>query len=204
MPISGVPITSMENKKTVSLYIFSGSTTGSSSETNAIDTTTNDSNMSASSKCTDVNFSKMWPKPTSPSNTKTHMRSASHGAVLANTTSGWQPVTFKEATDELESEAPSMAATCQQLYDNPKIGFGSTASKATIQFGRPSALKKSGHQRAFSQGQMADVPRNVTGHSRVGSKTDFILPPGHREEPRPSNVTSKAPSFRGHSRQASR
>ncbi|XP_012264528.2 phospholipid-transporting ATPase VD isoform X2 [Athalia rosae] len=70
---------------------------------------------------------------------------------------------------------------------------------------RPSALKKPGHQRAFSQGQVVDVhgPQPVTGHSRVGSKTDFILPPGHREDPRPS-TGGKVPSFRGHSRQASR
>jgi phospholipid-translocating ATPase len=34
----------------------------------------------------------------------------------------------------------------------------------------------------------------VKGHSRIGSKTDFILPPGHRE----------ADSKKGHSRQASR
>ncbi|XP_015605416.1 probable phospholipid-transporting ATPase VD isoform X2 [Cephus cinctus] len=70
--------------------------------------------------------------------------------------------------------------------------------------GRPSALKKPGHQRAFSQGQVVDVQgQPVSGHSRVGSKTDFILPPGHREEPRPTS-NSKVPSFRGHSRQASR
>lgn len=51
---------------------------------------------------------------------------------------------------------------------------------------RPSALKSTpGHQRAFSQGQILDGPNSGgltrSGHSRVGSKTDFILPPGHKE-----------------------
>ncbi|GLV35748.1 uncharacterized protein CBL_01101 [Carabus blaptoides fortunei] len=41
------------------------------------------------------------------------------------------------------------------------------------------------------------------GHSRVGSKTDFILPPGHKD---PDNVIGSASraSAKGHSRQASR
>ncbi|ALC38973.1 CG33298 [Drosophila busckii] len=81
--------------------------------------------------------------------------------------------------------------------------------------GRPikSALK--GHQRAFSQGQITESPPGTgsasagRGHSRVGSKTDFILPPGHKDETTrecefaPSAPTSGT-SGRGHSRQASR
>ncbi|XP_046430258.1 phospholipid-transporting ATPase VD isoform X1 [Neodiprion fabricii] len=80
-----------------------------------------------------------------------------------------------------------------------------TATSSAGAAARPSALKKPGHQRAFSQGQVVDVqgPHLVTGHSRVGSKTDFILPPGHREDARPP-TGGKVPSFRGHSRQASR
>uniref|UniRef100_T1HHU9 Phospholipid-transporting ATPase n=1 Tax=Rhodnius prolixus TaxID=13249 RepID=T1HHU9_RHOPR len=59
---------------------------------------------------------------------------------------------------------------------------------------RPSALRK-GHQRAFSHGQIGTEDVGfVKGHNRVSSKTDFILPPGHRE-----SATRK-----GHSRQASR
>ncbi|GBP01924.1 hypothetical protein EVAR_71844_1 [Eumeta japonica] len=45
------------------------------------------------------------------------------------------------------------------------------------------------------------------GHSRVGSKTDFILPPGHKEESETREFGPSAPSSatgRGHSRQASR
>ncbi|KAI5711667.1 probable phospholipid-transporting ATPase VD isoform X2 [Diaphorina citri] len=65
--------------------------------------------------------------------------------------------------------------------------------------GRPSALKKGGHQRAFSQGQIIDTVRpNLTKTSaRGGSRTDFILPPGHRD-------VESAKSNKGHSRQASR
>lgn len=67
-----------------------------------------------------------------------------------------------------------------------------------------SALKGArGHQRAFSQGQISDAGGSKPGHSRVGSKTDFILPPGHKE---PEDVPGAAPrsSAKGHSRQASR
>ncbi|CAK9825826.1 Probable phospholipid-transporting ATPase 7 [Anthophora retusa] len=109
--------------------------------------------------------------------TRTHARSASHGGVLAEclTTTGFQPHTGS--------------------YLGPLSAIGPS---------RPSALKKPGHQRAFSQGQVIDVQgHSVTGHSRVGSRTDFILPPGHREDSRPPTA-GKVPSFRGHSRQASR
>ncbi|XP_015433968.1 PREDICTED: probable phospholipid-transporting ATPase VD isoform X2 [Dufourea novaeangliae] len=108
---------------------------------------------------------------------RTHARSASHGGVLAE----------------------SLANTGLQGNTGSYLGPLSAVGGA-----RPSALKKPGHQRAFSQGQVVDVQgHSVTGHSRVGSRTDFILPPGHREEPRPPTA-GKTPSFRGHSRQASR
>ncbi|XP_044597784.1 phospholipid-transporting ATPase VA [Cotesia glomerata] len=121
---------------------------------------------------------------------RTHARSASHAGVLA----------------------PS-ATACQQSMNLsgplPNIPVTSSVTGAM----RPSALKKPGHQRAFSQGQVVDIKNQsseVTGHSRVGSKTDFILPPGHRDEPRSAsigvggNTATKTPSFRGHARQASR
>lgn len=114
---------------------------------------------------------------------KTHVRSASHAGVLAMTNSQlWQPLSVA-------------------LDSNVHPPFGSL-SKATT--ARPSALKKPCHQRAFSQGQVVDVQGQVSGHSRVGSKTDFILPPGHREEAARPASSFKVPSFRGHSRQASR
>ncbi|XP_054265699.1 phospholipid-transporting ATPase VD isoform X2 [Macrosteles quadrilineatus] len=75
-------------------------------------------------------------------------------------------------------------------------GVGATLSPAA----RPSALKQRGHQRAFSQGMIDTDSGFIKGHSRVGSKTDFILPPGHRDtEDLPGATTRK-----GHSRQASR
>ncbi|EFN77263.1 uncharacterized protein LOC105189790 [Harpegnathos saltator] len=114
---------------------------------------------------------------------KTHARSASHGGVLADcTTAGWQ--------------------TTYGSFLGPLTTLNSGSATAA---GRPSALKKPGHQRAFSQGQVVDVQgQSVTGHNRVGSRTDFILPPGHRENGSRPATAGRMPSFRGHSRQASR
>lgn len=114
---------------------------------------------------------------------RTHARSASHGGV-----GNWSTAPGKQSQPgNLNWVMPPMTSA------GP----------------RPSALKKPGHQRAHSHGQVVEVSQPVSGHQRVGSKTDFILPPGHREEPssreapaRPA--TGKVPSFRGHSRQASR
>lgn len=92
----------------------------------------------------------------------------------------------------------------------PMVAAACTAAAA----GRPplkSALR--GHQRALSHGQIgegggrsAPAPAPGSGHSRTGSRTDFILPPGHRE-PAPAKPVTQLPrhsSVRGHSRQASR
>lgn len=69
---------------------------------------------------------------------------------------------------------------------------------------RPSVLKSArGHQRAFSHGQISDSGGLRPGHSRVGSKTDFILPPGHKDNDNVVGSASRA-SAKGHSRQASR
>lgn len=73
--------------------------------------------------------------------------------------------------------------------------------------GRPLKSAMKGHQRALSQGHITDdiatsPPRS--GHSRVGSKTDFILPPGHKEDIPTRESGPSASSGRGHSRQASR
>ena len=68
---------------------------------------------------------------------------------------------------------------------------------------RPSlkSAMKGGHNRSQSQGQIQDAPRS--GHSRVGSKTDFILPPTHKDPDENRDLTSTIVG-RGHSRQASR
>lgn len=72
--------------------------------------------------------------------------------------------------------------------------------------GRPLKSAMKGHQRALSHGQISDdasVPPR-SGHHRASSKTDFILPPTHKEDQphRDSNIPS-AHSM-SHSRQASR
>lgn len=68
--------------------------------------------------------------------------------------------------------------------------------------GRPSALKK-GHQRAFSQGQIIDSNELLLSnyHTRTPSKTDFILPIGHRDADSEYSLFDR---HKGHSRQASR
>ena len=118
-----------------------------------------------------------------PTSSKTHARSASHGGVL------------------LASTPSSMSMTTVSRSGNTNWMGGQMQS-------RPSALKKPGHQRAFSQGQVVEVQGSsnqaVTGHSRVGSKTDFILPSSHREDVPRLTTANKLPSFKGHSRQASR
>lgn len=89
---------------------------------------------------------------------------------------------------------------------------GLTSSGSTGLVSRPSALKSArGHQRAFSQGQIegtSDSGGLQRGHSRVGSRTDFILPPGHRDTENNDAGgragTSAQRAGRGHSRQASR
>lgn len=88
--------------------------------------------------------------------------------------------------------------------------FPSSLGSASTSIGRPSALKSAsrGHQRALSHGQISEAGAIRSGHSRVGSKTDFILPPGHKDSDTtsgPGGVTSLSrSSAKGHSRQASR
>ncbi|XP_055539760.1 phospholipid-transporting ATPase VD isoform X2 [Wyeomyia smithii] len=97
------------------------------------------------------------------------------------------------------------------LFDHPRNGGHSRSiSHGEGSFGTHgavgrSALKsavKGGHQRALSQGHITDAPVSRSGHSRVGSKTDFILPPGHKDVPRETGTAIT--SGKGHSRQASR
>lgn len=94
------------------------------------------------------------------------------------------------------------------------VSHGGGAFISGIPTSRPSALKsavKGGHQRALSQGQITDCntgsadASKKSGHSRVGSKTDFILPPGHKDTSGPVRPTTTTSHLdRGHSRQASR
>lgn len=95
-------------------------------------------------------------------------------------------------------------------------GGGSLSTSLGTAAGRPLKSAMKGHQRALSQGQISEnvVPTHQqppppprSGHNRVGSKTDFILPPGHKDLPVPSRGdagTSATSTILGHSRQASR
>ncbi|KAJ2950400.1 hypothetical protein O0L34_g8644 [Tuta absoluta] len=121
-----------------------------------------------------------------------------------------------EGSGENASSVPSLPGAPEQTYLFPKskghsrsISHGGTPMLA----GNPAAarpLKSAmrGHQRALSHGQIGEGPAPArpapgSGHSRTGSRTDFILPPGHREPPAPG-AAARLGSVRAHSRQASR
>ncbi|KAF4521459.1 hypothetical protein B566_EDAN001756, partial [Ephemera danica] len=115
-----------------------------------------------------------------------HTRSASHGAAAL-------PATLQLRA----ANAGGGGITADSM--------GSIGAAATT---RPSALKK-GHQRAFSHGQIGSAGSSgesgvLRGHNRVGSRTEFILPPGHRDEPSRPRTESSILFKPGHSRQASR
>ncbi|KAK9870970.1 hypothetical protein WA026_009931 [Henosepilachna vigintioctopunctata] len=127
-------------------------------------------------------------------------------------------ITEKTAIENAESAAVQIHGAHCSTYTFPDLKptesrghlrsvshGGSTALTGVVANGpRPSALKGSrGHQRAFSQGQISDGSAIKPTHSRVGSKTDFILPPGHKEAENLSATATKT-STKGHSRQASR
>ena len=63
-----------------------------------------------------------------------------------------------------------------------------------------------GHQRAFSQGQIdSSINGKKIGHHRIGSKTDFILPPNHRDTNSAGSISKLSSRFNsgffpGHSR----
>lgn len=123
-----------------------------------------------------------------------------------------------EGSGETPPTVPCLPGAPEQTYLFPKgkghsrsISHGGTpmlaANAAAARPPLKSALR--GHQRALSHGQIGEGgPRAASGgsgHSRTGSRTDFILPPGHREPagtaaslPRHSSVRAQ------HSRQASR
>lgn len=128
-----------------------------------------------------------------------------------------QPNAENPTTAQQETAPNQLAAQCSTYtFPDPKpteprghlrsVSHGGATSLTGIvgPNARPSALKGGrGHQRAFSQGQITDTGAIKPTHSRVGSKTDFILPPGHKEPDSEAVATSKS-SGKGHSRQASR
>ncbi|XP_051166407.1 phospholipid-transporting ATPase VD isoform X1 [Leptopilina boulardi] len=187
MSESGVQAACEENEKKASLYVFPCippllPVRPSSATSTLGGTITSGKGKSENlADDDDEEDGNKWKKRVAPG-LRTHTRSASHGGVLATTPPPpWQ-----------STGLPSGSA------------FSTPGGATGTMTGRPSVLKKPGHQRAFSQGQVVNVQgQPVMAHNRVGSKTDFILPPGHREDPRPPS-SGKVPSFRGHSRQASR
>lgn len=73
--------------------------------------------------------------------------------------------------------------------------------------GRPLKSAMKGHQRALSHGQISDeapIPTPRSGHSRTGSKTDFILPPHHKADQPSRDLAAISAHSITHSRQASR
>ncbi|XP_060800591.1 phospholipid-transporting ATPase VA [Amyelois transitella] len=118
-----------------------------------------------------------------------------------------------EGSGETPSVVPSLPGAPEQTYLFPKtkghsrsVSHGGTpmlAGNPTAARPLKSALR--GHQRALSHGQIVEGARSSSGpgHSRTGSRTDFILPPGHRDQA-PASALPRLSSVRAHSRQASR
>lgn len=88
------------------------------------------------------------------------------------------------------------------------ISHGGGAPTPVNSAGRPLKSAMKGHQRALSHGQISDdgtipTPRSA-GHHRAGSKTDFILPPTHKEDQPHRDLAATSAHSMSHSRQASR
>ncbi|KAL5280993.1 ATP10B family protein [Megaselia abdita] len=151
--------------------------------------------------------------------TTVHQQQSAPPALQANT----QPCTSTNnvlVDPERTYIFPAAGSTAQRAETSLLlVGGGSRGHSRSISHGggaivgpsgRPLKSAIKGHQRAFSQGQITDGPNSVApsrGHSRVGSKTDFILPPGHKEDTDNAPFAHNLPptsSARGHSRQASR
>ncbi|CAF4854088.1 unnamed protein product [Pieris macdunnoughi] len=117
-----------------------------------------------------------------------------------------------EGSGETPSIVPSLPGVPEQTYLFPKvkghsrsISHGGTPILAGNPARPPLKSAMRGHQRALSHGQIGEGarPSSGPGHSRTGSRTEFILPPGHRDTA-PVSAQPRLSSVRGHSRQASR
>jgi len=125
-----------------------------------------------------------------PASSRRHVRSASHGGVsLLNPVIQCQPAGPAAAIGLLEAAAGQ--AKAERSSQDP-IGTPLTTLKPPY-----IGILRKGHTRALSQGQIPSQQVNVKGHSRAGSRTDFLLPPGHQDR-------ETAPAQKGHHRQASR
>ncbi|XP_058839396.1 phospholipid-transporting ATPase VD-like [Topomyia yanbarensis] len=154
--------------------------------------------------------------PLTPQQSQQHLQIPGGHSGLLNLASDATRTYVFPGSSVVGGSGPPTSATSisRNLFDNPRNGGHSRSiSHGEGSFGlygavaRPSVLKsavKGGHQRALSQGQITDTPLPRSGHSRVGSKTDFILPPGHKEPPETREAGTASTSGNGHSRQASR
>lgn len=121
-----------------------------------------------------------------------------------------QSLSEAERTYIFTSNASETQPSAVLLSSGVRIGSGHSRSvshgggsvSGPLRPSLKSALKSGGHQRALSQGHIQDAPKS--GHSRVGSKTDFILPPTHKDQDESREPSSNIIAGRGHSRQASR
>ncbi|XP_046395531.1 phospholipid-transporting ATPase VD isoform X2 [Ischnura elegans] len=112
-----------------------------------------------------------------------HIRSASHGS-------------------QSSSAASSLLTYGDQSITVPVIPSSSLPSASSLS--RPSSALKKGHQRALSHGSSSTCTGGILQRGRLaGSRTDFILPPGHRDDLPPS-ATSSGRQFPRHLRQPSR
>jgi len=104
---------------------------------------------------------------------KGHARSMSHGGV-----------TFTRTGSNRE----------RHITDGPMPGGPLPAAPETTRPPLQSALKKPGHRRVFSHGQinpeLTAIPGHMKGQAKACSKTDFILPPDHVERERKSSTMS--------------
>jgi len=114
-----------------------------------------------------------WKEISKP---KGHARSMSHGGV-----------TFIRTGSNRE----------RHITDGPMPGSQPPAAPESASTTRPplqSALKKPGHRRVFSHGQinpeLTAIPSHMKSQMKAGSKTDFILPPDHVERERKSSTMS--------------
>lgn len=116
---------------------------------------------------------------------------------------------YKHLVGMAASNPPSQSAGMMMMNrgHSRSISHGGGAAAAnTVGSARPLRSAMKGHQRALSHGQISDdgtTPAPRSGHNRAGSKTDFILPPTHKEEQRDNMAATSAHSM-SHSRQASR
>lgn len=156
-----------------------------------------------------TNHDKLKPKLSLPiSSTSSNNAPIPGGIPSANSSQNFDPERlYVFPTPDQNSHT---TANHQQTVTTPR-GHSRSVSHGGGQISTPSRPLKSamrGHQRALSHGQISEVstPAPTRGHSRVGSKTDFILPPGHKDTlaPGDNHVISNSNSARGHSRQASR